>query len=527
MAAVAPMDLVVKTEAGSIPLRCSICPKKPNFSDLSHLLTHISSKSHLAHRFKVELKARADRDALEAVRQYEDWCERYGINALLAERMTAKEQKRTSRRGRPSNAAAAVKPRIKVAEPVASHHGMIKPDPEAYYTESLAATGPYGHNGSVQYHNGSVHYHNGGQGFDPCDFQTPILKRSRSDLSVPDTPDNVSRSKYRRWPSEMETNSVIVSESTSETIELLDDDNDYSKLKGVRYPGMGLFDSADSAQKRMRNQRKDDSVLKLMEQASSGIEPTEFVWTEDGEFQRTRDVYASPSIDGSPDRKFEERDTHRRKRGRLSAASAAPDPSRQRTATTRVTRQMASRIKSAMEGDPLPEDDDNGSSRISSHSHGSTETYDIFRDPPKPSPAPTEGSLGESGFELRRRPALQSLNANRSMVSPGPNTPKAGSYFPSRDTAAGPFTSQQPISTGHYFQHQQTLGVRTFNPLCAQNGGGYYNPYGYQSYGNETKPPTASFQAINSMNFGMPFNGYAGTYASDSGHGHVDHDFDL
>lgn len=107
MAAVAPMDLVVKTEAGSIPLRCSICPKKPNFSDLSHLLTHISSKSHLAHRFKVELKARADRDALEAVRQYEDWCERYGINALLAERMTAKEQKRTSRRGRPSNAAAA------------------------------------------------------------------------------------------------------------------------------------------------------------------------------------------------------------------------------------------------------------------------------------------------------------------------------------------------------------------------------------------------------------------------------------
>lgn len=170
---------------------------------------------------------------------------------------------------------------------------MIKPDPEAYYTESLAATGPYGHNGAV-------HYHNGGQGFDPCDFQTPILKRSRSDVSIPDTPDNVSRSKYRRWPSETETNSVIVSEFASDTIELLDDDNDYSKLKGVRYPGMGLFDSADSAQKRMRNQRKDDSVLKLMEQASSGIEPTEFVWTEDGEFQRTRDVYASPSIEGSP-----------------------------------------------------------------------------------------------------------------------------------------------------------------------------------------------------------------------------------
>lgn len=105
MAAVAPMDLVVKSDAVNIPLRCTICPKKPNFSDLSHLLTHISSKSHLSHRFKVELKARADRGALEEVRQYDDWCERYGINALLAERMSAKEQKKTSRRGRASNIA--------------------------------------------------------------------------------------------------------------------------------------------------------------------------------------------------------------------------------------------------------------------------------------------------------------------------------------------------------------------------------------------------------------------------------------
>lgn len=104
MAAVAPMDLVVKSDASSIPLRCTICPKRPNFSDLSHLLTHISSKSHLAHRFKVELKARGDRDALEEIRQYDDWCERYGINALLAERMAAKEQKKTNKRGRQSHA---------------------------------------------------------------------------------------------------------------------------------------------------------------------------------------------------------------------------------------------------------------------------------------------------------------------------------------------------------------------------------------------------------------------------------------
>jgi hypothetical protein len=105
MAAVAPMDLVVRTDPASIPLRCTLCPKKPNFSDLSHLLTHVSSKSHLAHRFKAELRARDDRAALEEVRQYDTWCERYGINALLAERIAAKEQKKTGRRGRQSSTA--------------------------------------------------------------------------------------------------------------------------------------------------------------------------------------------------------------------------------------------------------------------------------------------------------------------------------------------------------------------------------------------------------------------------------------
>src|SRR5689334_9893368 len=99
MAAVAPMDLVVKSDPASIPLRCTLCPKKPGFSDLSHLLTHISSKSHLAHRFKAELKARDDQVASEEVQRYDIWCERYGINALLAERMAAKEQRKTGGRG--------------------------------------------------------------------------------------------------------------------------------------------------------------------------------------------------------------------------------------------------------------------------------------------------------------------------------------------------------------------------------------------------------------------------------------------
>jgi hypothetical protein len=92
------MDLVVRNDPTSIPLRCTLCP------------THISSKSHLAHRFKAELRARDDRAASEEVRQYDNWCENYGINALLAERMAAKEQKKTGRRGRHSKNAAVSHP---------------------------------------------------------------------------------------------------------------------------------------------------------------------------------------------------------------------------------------------------------------------------------------------------------------------------------------------------------------------------------------------------------------------------------
>lgn len=300
MAAVAPMDLVVTAEPASIPLRCTLCPKKPKFSDLSHLLTHISSKSHLAHRFKTELKARDDRAALEAVRQYDLWCDRYGINGLLAERMAAKEQRKTGRRRRNSNAVVRslahihedectnVRQNNKPTLVAASKENPVKPDPESLVVPSPAQWST--REGSV--HEG--HYEH----FDNSNYLIPSLKRSRSDLSVPRTPEDETRSRCRRrWPSEAD--SVPASDFFSEYTEF-GEENDASKLKGVKYPGMGLFDSADEVQRRMRNQRKDDSVLKQMEETSSGIVPNEIVWGEDGQFQRIRDIYASPSIEGSP-----------------------------------------------------------------------------------------------------------------------------------------------------------------------------------------------------------------------------------
>ncbi|KAK3300834.1 uncharacterized protein B0H64DRAFT_24680 [Chaetomium fimeti] len=501
MAAVAPMDLVVRNDPASIPLRCTLCPKKPGFSDLSHLLTHISSKSHLAHRFKAELKARDDRVALDEVRQYDNWCEQYGINALLAERMAAKEQKKTGRRGRQSNSAS-----NKSDAAASLDQDLVKPDPDEYIDPLAAA----GHWATLP-----GHFQDGHHGhFDNSNYPTPFLKRSRSDLSVPSTPENDTRAKYyRRWPSEAETaDSVPVSDLPSESTEF-DDENDASKLKGVRYPGMGLFDSADEIQKRMRNQRKDDSVLKQMEETSSGIVPNEFVWAEDGEFQRIRDIYATPSIEGSPDRKFEDCDAPKPKRGRRSAAAVASGTVRTR-ASARLTRQTTSRSRRTRHDDNV---------EVS----GSVDSYDIFRDPPKHSAAQAESSPRDSGFELRRRPALQSLNSNLSLTSATQKPTKPVSYVSAQESSTSLFTSQPPSSTSNYFQ-QQTMGAGTFNPLCVQGRGGYYNPYGFPSFGNETKPPATNFQAINAMNLGnMSFNAFGGPFASDSAHGGVDQEFDL
>src|SRR5690242_9826207 len=102
---------------------------------------------------------------------------------------------------------------------------------------------------------------------------------------------------------------------------------------------------------------------------------------------------------------------------------------------------------------------------------------------------------------LRRRPALQSLNPNLSLVSPAQKPGKALSYISPQDAGAPSFTSQPPIPSSHYFQ-QHTMGTGTFNPLCVQARGGYYNPYTYTNFGNEAKPSTANFPTISAMNLG-------------------------
>jgi hypothetical protein len=80
-----------------IPLICSVCPDAPRFSDVSHLLTHIASKGHLHHETQTKLRSHQDLAASVALQNYEDWYSQNGIEALLVERMKAKQQKEAAR----------------------------------------------------------------------------------------------------------------------------------------------------------------------------------------------------------------------------------------------------------------------------------------------------------------------------------------------------------------------------------------------------------------------------------------------
>lgn len=80
--------------AASIPLHCSICPKKPNFSDVSHLLTHIASKGHLSHYYKIKVRSGHDNRAREQVESYDRWYIDWRVESLMSERMNYKDKKK-------------------------------------------------------------------------------------------------------------------------------------------------------------------------------------------------------------------------------------------------------------------------------------------------------------------------------------------------------------------------------------------------------------------------------------------------
>jgi hypothetical protein len=163
-----------------------------------------------------------------------------------------------------------------------------------------------------------------------------------------------------------------------------EEDPDKSKLKGVFWPGMDIFDSATPEQKRKRNQRKDVSVVKNMEEFAACVEPTECIWSEDIiELQRTRDIYATPTPVGTPvcscsptpwsilsgeqaanpfvEMKEPEDDepapAPKKKRGRRSAATTSSTQPKPRRTSARISRAKKGRKPSEITHEYSPEEE--------------------------------------------------------------------------------------------------------------------------------------------------------------------------
>lgn len=78
----------------AMPLHCIICPKQPTFSDKSHLLTHLDSKGHLAHKHKLEMATTVlSKRTLEA---FNRWFNDHNVKSMLQDRAALKKRKSAS-----------------------------------------------------------------------------------------------------------------------------------------------------------------------------------------------------------------------------------------------------------------------------------------------------------------------------------------------------------------------------------------------------------------------------------------------
>lgn len=83
----------------NVPLVCNICPLRPTFSDLSHLLTHISSKAHLSTYYKLKIRSGSDEDARQTVEHYDNWYAENDIESSMSDRMKNKDERKKIKTG--------------------------------------------------------------------------------------------------------------------------------------------------------------------------------------------------------------------------------------------------------------------------------------------------------------------------------------------------------------------------------------------------------------------------------------------
>ncbi|MCJ1377367.1 hypothetical protein MMC17_000462 [Xylographa soralifera] len=120
--------------------------------------------------------------------------------------------------------------------------------------------------------------------------------------------------------------------------ELEDKASECTKLKGICWPGMDIFDSASPDTRRRRNQKKDGAVLEQMKANSAEVEPTELIFYSGGQLKKSR--YITGQVESSPVKEDTPKPTRQRsksKRAPLSNISSNVGRSGRRNHATRPT----------------------------------------------------------------------------------------------------------------------------------------------------------------------------------------------
>ena len=88
----------------------------------------------------------------------------------------------------------------------------------------------------------------------------------------------------------MEASKRAPSEASEMIASIDEDDTEATKLKGLVWPGMDIFDAATEEMRRKRNQKKDGSLLKQMEKTSALIEAKEIIYSPSGIERKQRPI---------------------------------------------------------------------------------------------------------------------------------------------------------------------------------------------------------------------------------------------
>jgi hypothetical protein len=174
-----------------------------------------------------------------------------------------------------------------------------------------------------------------------------------------------------------------------------------TKLKGVYWPGMDIFDSATPEMRRKRNQKKDHSVVQQLELNSQDVEATELIFTPHGSFKRQRRISSSIFDDEEEEEEVE-------------AKTESPHPALARPALASVDPNLPSRSRPGVRALMFPfqaqqYDDGHGRSGldlgIGERAPKRKRAFDVFQDEEASFTQPANFTYLTAGFNGQASPS--------------------------------------------------------------------------------------------------------------------------